>query len=118
MHFLKLSALVLPLLAGVMAAPAPAPEPAAAPQPYREEAAPGQEEYPTEPPKGAELPTRSMDKRGFGCPFNAYECSDHVSRLSDSFKTVYLQDMQCRGLGGGRSGAIVGGGLGGWVIRK
>jgi hypothetical protein len=76
MQFLKLSALALALLAGVMAIPAPEPE--AAPAPYREEAAPGQQDYPSEPPKGAKLP-RSVEKRGFGCPGNPYACSDHVS---------------------------------------
>jgi hypothetical protein len=90
MQFLKLSALVLPLLAGVMAAPAP--EAAAAPAPWREEAAPGQETYP-EPPQGAPsapIAARSVDKRGFGCPFNAYECSDHVSHLSKHYRECGL----------------------------
>ena len=83
MQFLKISALILPVLAGmnVMAAPAPAPEPAALPQPWREEAAPGQETYavPTTVPTLEPLATRDIEKRGFGCPGNPYACSEHVS---------------------------------------
>ncbi|KAH6698264.1 hypothetical protein DL95DRAFT_468165 [Leptodontidium sp. 2 PMI_412] len=91
MQFFQITALVLPLLVGVMAAPAP--EANALPAPWREEAAPGQEEFPAAPVAPSGIAARSeMAKRGFGCPFNAYECSDH-----------------CRGLGGGRSGGYCGG---------
>jgi hypothetical protein len=82
MQFLKISALLLPVLAGmnVMAAPAPAPEPAALPQPWREEAAPGQETYavPTTVPTLQPLAVRDIEKRSFGCPGNPYACSEHV----------------------------------------
>jgi hypothetical protein len=83
MQFLKLSALILPVLAGmnVLAAPAPAPEPAALPQHWHEEAAPGQETYavPSTVPTLQPLASRDIEKRGFGCPGNPYECSEHVS---------------------------------------
>ncbi|PMD22743.1 hypothetical protein NA56DRAFT_644363 [Hyaloscypha hepaticicola] len=96
MQFFKISALLLPVLAGmnVVAAPAPAPEPAALPQPWHEEAAPGQETYPapTTVPTLQPLASRDIGKRGFGCPGNPYECSEH-----------------CRSLGGGRSGGYCGG---------
>jgi hypothetical protein len=82
MQFFKISALLLPVLAGmnVVAAPAPAPEPAALPQPWHEEAAPGQETYPapTTVPTLQPLASRDIGKRGFGCPGNPYECSEHV----------------------------------------
>lgn len=82
MQFLEISAFLLPVLAGmnVMAAPAPAPEPAALPQPWREEAAPGQETYsvPTTVPTLQPLASRDIEKRGFGCPGNPYACSEHV----------------------------------------
>ena len=65
---------ILPLFTSVLAAPAP--EAAPVPAPYKEEAAPGQQEYPSEP---TGLVARGdMQKRGFGCPGNPYACSDHV----------------------------------------
>lgn len=82
MQFFKLTTLILLALAGinVMAAPTPAPEPAAVPQPWIEEAAPGQETYavPTTIPTFQPLASRDIEKRGFGCPGNPYECSEHV----------------------------------------
>lgn len=83
MQFFKLTSLILPALVSlsVMAAPAPAPEPVAVPQPWIEEAAPGQETYdtPTTVPTLQPLASRDIEKRGFGCPGNPYECSEHVS---------------------------------------
>ncbi len=89
MQFLKVSILFLTVLASmnVMAAPAPAPEPATLPQPWREEAAPGHETYsvPTTAPTPQPLDSRDVEKRGFGFPGNPYACSEHVSVRSPNF---------------------------------
>lgn len=79
MQFAKLSTLLFTLLAsGVMAAPAPEGEAAVTP-PYREEAAPG--EVTTYPPyPGPTEYPHALAKRGFGCPYNRYQCSEHVSQ--------------------------------------
>jgi hypothetical protein len=97
-----------------MAAPAPAPEPAALPQPWREEAAPGQETYPvpTTVPSLQPLATRDIEKRGFGCPGNPYQCDEHVSsRVQKLHFRFFIDDIcsQCRSLGGGRVGGYCGG---------
>lgn len=63
MHFTKVSTILFTIFAaGIMAAPT---------EGVREEAAPGQEVYPDETPA-------SLTKRGFGCPGDAYQCSEHV----------------------------------------
>ncbi|GIJ88923.1 hypothetical protein Asppvi_007851 [Aspergillus pseudoviridinutans] len=82
MQFSKISAVILTVLAaGVTAAPFAEADTAPA---VREEAAPGQPEWPEEHP--------AISKRGFGCPGDRYQCSEH-----------------CRSLGGGRTGGYCGG---------
>jgi hypothetical protein len=68
MQFSKISAVILTVLAaGVTAAPFSEADTAPA---VREEAAPGQPDWPDEHP--------AISKRGFGCPGDRYQCSEHV----------------------------------------
>lgn len=49
--------------------------------------------------------------RGFGCPFNRYQCNDHV-RCPRTRMTLTLSNMtQCKSLGGGRTGGYCAGAL-------
>jgi hypothetical protein len=70
MHFSKISAIILTVLAAGGAAAPYAEADSETVQAVREEVAPGQPEYPEEHP--------AVSKRGFGCPFNRYQCNDHV----------------------------------------
>jgi len=96
MQLLKLTTLLLLTPLSVLALPAP--EAAAIAQPYREEPAPGQDEWsPVPPVPSSTIAQRSeIAKRGFGCPGNPQQCNDHVS-----FSAVFEYCEDCGSYGDG-----------------